>query len=142
LRPPQLKVSVGYLDGWIGEGQISYGGSGALPRAVVLDRLRLMAVACEEVRADVMGVDSLHGALIGNRAVSSLGRCGCACQRGVQTVLHFCHCVIWLIRWVLRSRQIAQVMDELSVQACSIKASLNAAEASAMASVVTGLSVN
>ncbi|WP_311971206.1 acyclic terpene utilization AtuA family protein [Pseudomonas baltica] len=73
LRPPQLKVSVGYLDGWIGEGQISYGGPGALARAelaraVVLERLRLVAVECEEVRADLMGVDSLHGAVIGNRA--------------------------------------------------------------------------
>lgn len=73
LRPPQLKVSVGYLDGWIGEGQISYGGPGALARAelaraVVLERLRLMAVECKEVRADLMGVDSLHGAVIGNRA--------------------------------------------------------------------------
>ncbi len=29
----KLKVSVGYRDGYIGEGQISYGGSGALERA-------------------------------------------------------------------------------------------------------------
>lgn len=73
VRPPQLKVSVGYLDGWIGEGQISYGGPGALARAglardVVLERLRLMAVDHEEIRADLMGIDSLHGAVIGNRA--------------------------------------------------------------------------
>jgi hypothetical protein len=31
-RPDTLKVSVGYLDGYIGEGQISYAGSGALAR--------------------------------------------------------------------------------------------------------------
>jgi hypothetical protein len=72
-RPQTLKVSVGYLDGWIGEGQISYGGPGALARAqlardVVLERLKLTGVVCEEVRADLMGVDSLHGAELGARA--------------------------------------------------------------------------
>ncbi len=39
-RPDTLKVSLGYLDGFIGEGQISYAGSGALERA----RLALMVV--------------------------------------------------------------------------------------------------
>lgn len=72
-KPSSLKVSVGYLDGWIGEGQISYGGPGALARAqlareIVLERLRLVGVVCEEVRADLMGVDSLHGASIGAQA--------------------------------------------------------------------------
>jgi len=71
-RPQTLKVSVGYLDGWIGEGQISYGGPGALARAqlardVVLERLKLTGVVCDEVRADLMGVDSLHGAELGSR---------------------------------------------------------------------------
>ena len=45
-RTPTLKVSVGYLDGYIGEGQISYGGSGALARGrlaldIVRERLKL-----------------------------------------------------------------------------------------------------
>jgi len=71
-KPSSLKVSVGYLDGWIGEGQISYGGPGALARAklareIVLERLRLVGVECEDLRADLMGVDSLHGAGIGAR---------------------------------------------------------------------------
>lgn len=71
-KPSSLKVSVGYLDGWIGEGQISYGGPGALARAnlareIVLERLRLVGVKCEDLRADLMGVDSLHGAGIGAR---------------------------------------------------------------------------
>ncbi|WP_395606320.1 acyclic terpene utilization AtuA family protein [Pseudomonas sp. B22129] len=65
-RPEQLKVSVGYLDGWIGEGQISYGGPGAVARAqlardVVLKRLELMGVKMQEVRAELIGMDSLHG---------------------------------------------------------------------------------
>ncbi|MDF3133974.1 acyclic terpene utilization AtuA family protein [Pseudomonas extremaustralis] len=65
-RPVQLKVSVGYLDGWIGEGQMSYGGPGAVARAqlareVVLKRLELMGVKMHDVRAELIGMDSLHG---------------------------------------------------------------------------------
>ncbi|MDQ0982229.1 acyclic terpene utilization AtuA family protein [Pseudomonas synxantha] len=65
-RPEQLKVSVGYLDGWIGEGQMSYGGPGAIARAqlardVVLKRLELMGVRMQEVRAELIGMDALHG---------------------------------------------------------------------------------
>ena len=65
-RPEQLKVSVGYLDGWIGEGQMSYGGPGAVARAklardVVLKRLELMGVKMQEVRAELVGMDALHG---------------------------------------------------------------------------------
>jgi len=72
-RPETLKVSVGYLDGWIGEGQISYGGPGALARAqlardVVLERLKLTGVTCDEVRAELIGVDSLHGSALGARS--------------------------------------------------------------------------
>ncbi|AZF59286.1 acyclic terpene utilization AtuA family protein [Pseudomonas sp. R11-23-07] len=65
-RPEQLKVSVGYLDGWIGEGQMSYGGPGAVARAqlargVVLKRLELTGVKMQEVRAELIGMDALHG---------------------------------------------------------------------------------
>jgi len=65
-RPEQLKVSVGYLDGWIGEGQMSYGGPGAVARAqlareVVLKRLELTGVRMQDVRAELIGMDSLHG---------------------------------------------------------------------------------
>ena len=65
-RPAQLKVSVGYLDAWIGEGQMSYGGPGAVARAqlareVVLKRLELMGVKMHDVRAELIGMDSLHG---------------------------------------------------------------------------------
>jgi hypothetical protein len=71
-RPDTLKVSVGYLDGWIGEGQISYGGAGALARAqlardVVLERLKLTNVVYEDIRAELIGVDALHGAELGRR---------------------------------------------------------------------------
>ncbi|MGY2224589.1 acyclic terpene utilization AtuA family protein [Pseudomonas gingeri] len=74
-RPDSLKVSVGYLDGWIGEGQMSYGGPGALARArlareVVLERLQIIGVEMDEVRAELMGVDSLHGERLGSRVDS------------------------------------------------------------------------
>ena len=56
-RPDTLKVSVAYVDGHIGEGQISYGGPGALARA----RLALTGVAATELRFDLIGVDALYG---------------------------------------------------------------------------------
>jgi hypothetical protein len=68
--PPQLKVALGYRDGFIGEGQISYGGSGAVARArlalsIVEARLRLIGLRAETIRYDVIGVDALHGPRIG-----------------------------------------------------------------------------
>jgi len=68
-RTDTLKVSVGYLDGYIGEGQISYAGPGALARGrlaldIVRERLRLTGVASHDIRFDLIGVDSLHGAAL------------------------------------------------------------------------------
>jgi hypothetical protein len=65
-RPDTLKVSVAYVDGHIGEGQISYGGPGALARArvaldIVRERLALTGVPATELRFDLIGVDSLYG---------------------------------------------------------------------------------
>ncbi len=72
-RPDTLKVSVGYVDGYIGEGQISYAGPGALARGrlaleIVRERLQLIKIAASELRFDVIGVDSLHGAQLSARA--------------------------------------------------------------------------
>jgi hypothetical protein len=66
-RPEMFKVSLGYRDGFIGEGQISYAGSGAVGRArlalsIVRDRLALAPAAPLELRCELIGVDSLHGA--------------------------------------------------------------------------------
>jgi hypothetical protein len=66
-RTDTLKVSVGYIDSYIGEGQISYAGPGALRRGrlaleIVRDRLKLTGVETSEIRFDVIGMDSLHGA--------------------------------------------------------------------------------
>lgn len=61
-----LKVSVGYRDSYIGEGQISYGGPGALERAklaqeIVKQRFRDMGLKYSEVKYDLIGIDSLYG---------------------------------------------------------------------------------
>ncbi|MDB5656633.1 MAG: transporter substrate-binding protein, partial [Tardiphaga sp.] len=71
-RTDTLKVSVGYLDGFIGEGQISYAGPGAVARGrlaleIVRERLQLTGVATSETRFDLIGIDALHGAAIGAR---------------------------------------------------------------------------
>lgn len=65
-RPETLKVSLGVAEGFVGEGQISYAGSGARDRAelaaaIVRERLELTQVAAEELRFDLIGVDALHG---------------------------------------------------------------------------------
>jgi len=72
-RTDTLKVSVGYLDSFIGEGQISYAGPGALARGrlaleIVRERLKLTGVAATELRFDLIGVDSLHGPQVSDRA--------------------------------------------------------------------------
>jgi hypothetical protein len=72
--PPSgtLKVSVGYRDGYVGEGQMSYGGPGAVERArlaldVVRDRLALTGVRMSESRFDIIGMNSLHGSRLSAR---------------------------------------------------------------------------
>ena len=72
-RTDTLKVSVGYVDSYIGEGQISYAGPGALARGrlaleIVRERLKLTGVAASELRFELVGVDSLHGAEVSARA--------------------------------------------------------------------------
>lgn len=68
-RPDTLKVSVGYKDGFIGEGQISYAGTNAVARgrlalAIVEERLKLTGVKTSELRFDLIGVDAIHGAVL------------------------------------------------------------------------------
>ena len=64
-RPDTLKVSVGYLDSYVGEGQLSYTGPGALARArlaleIVQARLVLTGVQTTETRFELIGVDTVH----------------------------------------------------------------------------------
>ena len=65
-RPDVLKVSLGYRDGYIGEAQISYAGSGAVRRArlaaaVARDRLERSGISRSDLRCDLIGVSALHG---------------------------------------------------------------------------------
>ena len=72
-RPPTLKVSVGYVDSYIGEGQMSYAGPGALARAelalaIVEERLKLTGVQASEMRYELLGVNAMHGSQPGTTA--------------------------------------------------------------------------
>lgn len=68
-RTGLLKVSIGYVDGYVGEGQISYAGTGAVERGrlaleIVRERLAITGVPMGEARFDLIGVDALHGAAL------------------------------------------------------------------------------
>ncbi len=69
-RPAQLKATLGYRDGWIGEGQISYAGPGARERGalalqVLEQRMRLLGFGALEQRSELIGVDAMHGPHLG-----------------------------------------------------------------------------
>ncbi len=61
--PERLKVSIGVLEGFIGEGEISYGGFHALERARMAVRVlehRLNSIAgCEDRELSIIGLNSL-----------------------------------------------------------------------------------
>jgi Acyclic terpene utilisation family protein AtuA len=62
-RSPTLKVSVGYLAGYVGEGEIGYGGRNALARARLAGRIieERIGGSFRELRIDLVGSTSLHG---------------------------------------------------------------------------------
>ena len=69
-RPDTLKASVGYLAGFIGEGEIGYAGRNAMERArlaadIVRERL---GGTLGELRIDLIGSTSLHGRAFDERA--------------------------------------------------------------------------
>lgn len=71
-RPETLKVSVGAIEGFAGEGQISYAGPGARARGelaldIVRERLTLTGVHASELRFDLIGVNALHGDTLSRR---------------------------------------------------------------------------
>ncbi len=66
-RPPTglLKVTIGFRDSFVGEGEMSYAGPNALARArlaldIVRARLVLTKVETSELRCDIIGVDAVH----------------------------------------------------------------------------------
>ena len=69
-RPEQLKVTLGYREGYIGEGQISYAGPGAQARgelalSVLKHRLQGIGLGGLEQRAELIGVNAMHGPGLG-----------------------------------------------------------------------------
>ncbi len=65
-RTDSYKVTVGYHDGFVGEGQISYAGINAVAKAkwaaeIVQQRLKDRGFSYSEVRVDLIGMSSLHG---------------------------------------------------------------------------------
>jgi hypothetical protein len=69
-RPDQLKVTLGCRDGFVGEGQISYAGPGARARgelalSILEHRLAVAGLAELEHRAELLGVNAMHGPHLG-----------------------------------------------------------------------------
>ena len=72
-KPAALKVSIGFRDGYIGEGQIAYAGAGAVARGrlaarIVEERLASLGFAGDDVRAEMIGISALHGSRISGSA--------------------------------------------------------------------------
>jgi hypothetical protein len=70
-RPSTLKASLGYRDGYIGEGQISYAGPNALARAELARDIltkRLARHSISQLRFDFIGLNSIHGAQLSRNA--------------------------------------------------------------------------
>ena len=62
--PDTLKVSIGYEDGFVGEGQISYAGPCAVARGqlaldVVRDRLQMTGVPVSDLRCELIGLNAI-----------------------------------------------------------------------------------
>ena len=75
--PERLKASVGYHDGYTGEGQISYAGAGAVERGrlaleVVRERLDITGQRLSDLRCELIGVDAVHCGVGGDRRTAPL----------------------------------------------------------------------
>lgn len=75
-RPDTYKVSIGYKDCYIGEGEISYGGSNAIERAklaaeIIEKRLKIIGCEFNELKIEYIGFNSLYGDKISSGFASS-----------------------------------------------------------------------
>jgi hypothetical protein len=66
-RTPTLKVSIGCLEGFIGEDMFFYAGPGALRRAelakrILEERFRIVGLVASDLRIDFLGLNAIHGA--------------------------------------------------------------------------------
>ncbi|MFZ5817248.1 MAG: acyclic terpene utilization AtuA family protein [Bacillota bacterium] len=67
-KPPTLKALMGYADGWMGEGYISFSWPKAYSKAkraaeIVTKRLEMQGVRPKEIHIEYIGINSLWGAL-------------------------------------------------------------------------------
>lgn len=67
-RTSTLKVSMGCIEGFVGEDMFFYAGPGALCRAqlakqILEERFRIVQLQAEEVRIDFLGVNAIHGVM-------------------------------------------------------------------------------
>ncbi|CAN5255758.1 hypothetical protein BH10PSE10_BH10PSE10_14340 [soil metagenome] len=65
-RTPTLKVSMGCMEGFIGEDMIFYAGSGALRRAqlakkILEERFCIVGLKASDLRIDFLGLNAIHG---------------------------------------------------------------------------------
>jgi hypothetical protein len=65
-RTPTLKVSIGCLEGFIGEDMFFYAGAGCVQRAqlakrILQERFQIVGLQAEEVRIDFLGINAVHG---------------------------------------------------------------------------------
>ncbi|MEA1085112.1 acyclic terpene utilization AtuA family protein [Sphingomonas sp. CD22] len=63
-KPDTVKVSIGYEDGFVGEGQMSYAGPGAVARGqlaldVVRERLQMTSVPISDLRCELIGLNAI-----------------------------------------------------------------------------------
>ncbi|MCP9770443.1 DUF1446 domain-containing protein [Lacihabitans sp. LS3-19] len=70
-KPTNLKVSVAYKAFFLGEGEISYAGTGALERSKLAGEIiekRLKGIV-DEIRIDYLGINSMHNGQFKNESV-------------------------------------------------------------------------
>ncbi len=72
-----FKVSVGYRNGFLGEGQMSYGGANCIQRAILAEevvkkRLDLFSYDIRELRFDLIGINSLLNRVEPSKSLSEV----------------------------------------------------------------------
>jgi hypothetical protein len=80
-QPEQLKVLIGYSDGWIGEGMLMFPWPRAFARAqkaqqTLTERFARMGLAADEIEFSYVGVNTLHGPAAPIRDVDDLNEVG------------------------------------------------------------------
>lgn len=68
VRPNDLKVTLGIKEGFVGEGEISYAGTGALDRAklsleIMKARLKRLGISERNMKFEIIGLNSLLGSI-------------------------------------------------------------------------------